>query len=454
MWLKINLETFSFDAIGWVEQMRQDVAVLLSQTGEAHGVVGVDDLRGHDYAQCVEIDRARRRIRFGRDYLGHFPLLYALNRNLLFIADEIDHLYAELSLIGKAPAISEAAVAHYLATGYVPQGQTLFEGIHSCESATDYVWDDGKLSSRSTFHSIDVDESATTEVVQTQIRHEAERLFETTDQVDVWCSGGVDSSAVALEFNRDGRRADLVTMGYDESARAVFGSGELPWVEEVARALNAPLRVVTIDAQRFLDAVRQGTASHCSPIIYPAHQVKYLLAQESQGLVVTGEGGDQLFGGVTTDAVLFFAQQHPRAALGRAYVGAHKRFYQALPEIMRRGRDLQAEVTSYFDRAFANYPGPLSRKLFYVNCLHRYGSRIGPENYYAAKRAGIRVRHPLFHTGTYQAVARLPDERRFVFPRKKNGTSLNVWECSSCERCSAAKVRNHGAAGGFYARFR
>jgi len=417
MWLEVDADTFAVRQHGFDIQARDGKTLYVSPG--VTGLNSVDDLTSAEYAQAVEVDARNRAVRFGRDYLGHFPLLYAYTDRRLFVTDELTDARQWLQRQGVRLTVAEEALALYFAMGYVPQGMTVFKEISTCENTHVYRWQDRKLSKLRTFTPVEPDERFPLEELRTRIDSDVQAWYRSARAVDVWCSGGLDSSIMAYCFNTGGRKADLLTLSYSQEATAARGEGEIPFARHSASSCAANLRYVELNRDVYREVYERFVQQHVNPVIDYVVPPKYALARASRDLAITGEGGDPLFSGVKNNMVLYTRQQYPSLPLGWIYAMAHKRFAGRVEQIFKRGSELRRFVTDYLEGLFAFYPGELTRKLFYLNTLVKQGGLILPKSYYAGKRYGVRVRHPLTALAVYDAAFRLPDAKKYSYPKGK-----------------------------------
>lgn len=111
MQITIHLTPFIFESEAFVQARHGDR--LLFTTPSHVGMADISELGRREYAQAVEISMADRTLRFGRDYLGHFPLLYACTKEHLLISDEYTTLRDALQKMGQVFSLSEEALALY-----------------------------------------------------------------------------------------------------------------------------------------------------------------------------------------------------------------------------------------------------------------------------------------------------------------------------------------------------
>lgn len=421
MWLEVDLTTFEIEQSGFVPPPA-DRGPLLYVSPGLEGLSSVRALAGEDRGLAVSVDANRRQIEFGRDYLGQFPLLYSATSDYLFVTDDILEFDAWAARRSVTPTISEEALALYYTLGYVPYGLTVYKELTYCENASYYRWDRGRLVRESTFTPIEVRPGASIEDVRAQIDAQILKIASqagTDKPIDVWCSGGIDSSVMAHCFNVDGRRADVLTLGYDQQTRASFGEGEIEYAEMVAEHCGAAFRTAELSTDSFLGTYDLFTRGHIAPAIDMCVAPKYNLGAATRRIGITGEGGDPIFGGVKNNAMLFILNQKTDMPLPWIYARCHYRFADRLEEIFERGSDLKDYVIEYLAAQMARYPGDLLRKLFYLNTFLKQGSMIFAQSYCPGKRYGVDMHHPLTNLAVYQAAFELSDDRRYSYPKGK-----------------------------------
>jgi asparagine synthase (glutamine-hydrolysing) len=113
----------------------------------------------------------------------------------------------------------------------------------------------------------------------------------------LFLSGGIDSAAIATLMSRlNERPVTAFTCGFD----APGARDERAQAERVARALNLDWRETTFSEEDFWRIVPQVAWAMDDPTADYASLPTYKLAEAAKGtltVVLTGEGGDELFGG-------------------------------------------------------------------------------------------------------------------------------------------------------------
>jgi asparagine synthetase B (glutamine-hydrolysing) len=416
-WFDIDLQTFSVHVQGF-EQKRLGHRTLYHSPG-AGWVSDIADLRELEYAQVILVDPVARTVAFGRDYLGHYPLTCASLPDRLFVSDSYVAVHNAVHVHGGAPRVCEESVALYFTMGFVPHGRSLFKQILNCRATSYYLWQAAKLTCVDLFKPVSIRRGDSVQEIGEAIEQEVARCAAQSDKIDIWCSGGLDSSIMAMRFNTKGRRADLLTLSYGDAIHEAHGDGERHFVRAVARAANAPIRDVDLAPQRFEQLHDLFTAHHNGPVIDLPLPPKYALAAATRDMAITGEAGDTFFGGTKNALMAWAHHRQPHAPLGRLYAMAHGRFFGALGQIFRRGGEMASFAEAHCEQLVQSYPGDLQRKLFYLNTHEKLGSMIFAQSYFPSQVFGKRVRHPFAALSVYRTAFSVPDHRKFSYPFSK-----------------------------------
>src|SRR5262249_24899699 len=232
-----------------------------------------------------------------RDRIGIKPLHYAEVDGRLYFGSEIKSLL-------EAPDIPREidldALDHYLSFLYTPPDRSIFTGIRKLPPGCRLEWRDGcarverywRLPRAQTFTGSEADAEAELRAVLI----DAVRCHLISDvPLGAFLSGGVDSSVVvALMASVSGRRVKTFSIGFDEPA-----FDELEHARRVARQFDTDHHelVVRPDAVAILD----GLVSHFDEPFADASAIPtwYVseMARRHVTVVLSGDGGDELFGG-------------------------------------------------------------------------------------------------------------------------------------------------------------
>jgi asparagine synthase (glutamine-hydrolysing) len=271
-------------------------------------------------------DGRRRRILLARDRVGKKPLYYAWDGRRLTFASEIKSLRV-CPWVDSTPMWE--AVPRYLAWGYVPWPDTMHAGIRQLPPGSWMALERDRLSEPVAYWSPPIAKRGSgsrvswehaTARIDELLRVAVERRLVSDVPLGVLLSGGLDSSAVVAIMSELGVRARTFTVSvrdepsYDERrfARVVaerFGS-EHTEIEVRADAASLLERLLWFLDQPFAD-------SSAVPMYLIAEA-----AREHVTVALTGDGGDEVFGGYERFAAALAADRIPAFVQRAAGVGS------------------------------------------------------------------------------------------------------------------------------------
>ncbi len=263
---------------------------------EDYGAGLVDHLRGM-FAFAIW-DAPRRRLLLARDRVGQKPLyIYQDSKQLIFASE----LKAILSC-NVDRQIDPEALDAYLAYGFVPGERSIFRNMRKLAAGSVLTVSADGFSQQSRRYWTFQPRPDYHLSVNEWIDAVAEKITETVDahlvadvEVGAFLSGGVDSSAmVAIQSELSDQRIRTFSIGFRERQFS-----ELPFAGQIARHFGTDHHeaVVTPDAVAGLEDLttifdEPFADSSAIPTMHLAR-----LAREHVKVVISGDGGDEAFGG-------------------------------------------------------------------------------------------------------------------------------------------------------------
>ncbi len=265
-------------------------------------------------------DQNRRRLLIARDRFGKKPLYYSRRGREIVFGSEIKALLAA----GVSKDLDDTALQAYLALRYVPSPRTLFLSVQQLPPGHKLVVnDDGFEVQRWWRLRYDPKPALTL----AEAADEAEDLMRTAvkrrlvSDVPLGCflSGGLDSSTV-LSFMSEliDEPVRTFSIGFDEG----WASDELPAARSTAQAFGTRHHEMRLGPKEFLQLMPTAVWHRDEPLAEPS-EIPLLalsrMARDHVTVVLSGEGGDELFGGYPkyrADAVLARAGRAGRTVLG------------------------------------------------------------------------------------------------------------------------------------------
>jgi asparagine synthase (glutamine-hydrolysing) len=301
---------------------RSDTEVI-AHLYEEHGLQFAEKLRGM-FAVAIWDARARRLV-LARDRFGIKPLYYAHEGDRLAFA-------SELKALQKRPRASTEidldAVEAFLAFNSIPAPLTIYRAARKLPPGHLLVAQDGQVEVRRFARPKPVDAAEVRrdsfDQLATELRdrmRDSVRAHLVADvPVGVLLSGGIDSSMLtALAAQESGYRVSTFSIGFKERS-----FDELDLARQVARRYNTDHHelVVEPDAATLLPILAKAfDEPFADSSAVPTYLVSQLAAQHVK-VVLSGEGGDELFGGYETYVADLLAPRIGRVAAAAAPLAA------------------------------------------------------------------------------------------------------------------------------------
>ena len=274
---------------------RSDVEVLV-HAYEEWGEAFLQRIRGM-FALAIWDGRTRTLIA-ARDRAGEKPLYYSNTPRGLRIASEIKAL---LSRPEVDRTVDLDAIDQFLTYEYVIAPRTIFKNIHKLLPGHYLVYRGGDLAVRRYWDAADVavrewSEEDAAEALRSTLSKAVRSQMMADVPIGLFLSGGIDSSAVGIML-RDapgGSDVSSFSMGFDDGSY-----NELPYAREVAVLCGTKHfeGTVTPDVASLFDRLIVHLDEPFADVsLFPTYMVSRM-ASERVKVVLTGDGGDELFGG-------------------------------------------------------------------------------------------------------------------------------------------------------------
>jgi len=351
IWIVFNGEIYNFLELraaliqtGHTFRSKSDTEVIV-RLYEDRGLEALHALRGM-FALAIW-DMKRRRLVLARDRFGKKPLFYFDGPSAFIFASELQSLLEDPSV----PRVPDRdAIRYYLTYQCVPYPYTAFQGIRKLPPAHYLILerDQLRLGRYWGLRYAETSEEPEEALSKRLRRHleEAVALRMVSDvPVGAFLSGGIDSSAVvALMARMSEGPVKTFSIGFDDDRLS-----ELPYARTVAArfATDHHEFVVKPDAVTILPLlVRHFGEPFADSSAVPQYYLSKLAA-EFVTVALSGDGGDEAFGGYDRHLASLLARPADRmpgplrnglASLGEAM----SRLSVSAPRLARIGRFLRA----------------------------------------------------------------------------------------------------------------
>jgi len=242
-------------------------------------------------------DRRDHSLLLARDRFGEKPLYYAHNERRLLFGSELKSL---LQAPDCPRQIDSEAVRAYFSYGYVPCPLSIFTGIRKLPPAHYLRYRDGQLRLQRYWQASltpksALDEVAAEDALARHLQHAVSSRLVADVPFGAFLSGGLDSSVVvALMAQQLAQPVKTFTIGFKETAYS-----ELDDARRVAHHLGTDHHELVVEPDAV--ALLQRLVWHFDEPFADSSAVPTFLvaqlAQQQVKMVLTGDGGDELFGG-------------------------------------------------------------------------------------------------------------------------------------------------------------
>jgi asparagine synthase (glutamine-hydrolysing) len=292
-----------------------------------------------------------------RDRLGVKPLYYAEHDGATWFGSEVKALLPALPPVSLRPS----AVADFLTFLWVPDPDTMFEGVRVLPAGHCARWRDGRLEMSEYWDMrFPVDArperewvEATRESVATAVRRQ------TVADVPLgsFLSGGLDSGAIVAELARSIGRVTTYTVGFNPRDLAhEIVPDDVQYARDLAARFDVDYHERTLEPD-IVELLSRLVWHMDDPVADPAAISTYLIcaaARERLTVILSGMGGDEIFAGYPRHlaaAIGRFADRIPgrvrssvrRAAEGRLTLGRPGRLRGPRRNAMKLLRGIDAD---------------------------------------------------------------------------------------------------------------
>lgn len=260
------------------------------------GETCVDHLRGM-FAFAIW-DSSRRQLFMARDRFGKKPLHYFHDSQKFIFGSEIKSILQHPEIRAE---VNRPAVAQYLSCGYVPDPACMFRGISKLPAGHSLIWKDGEAHVKQywnlAFRPDDrpQEDEYYLDTVDQLLRESVNIRLISDVPLGAFLSGGIDSSlVVAMMAMQTGEPVKTFSIGFEEQ-----DYNELPYARMVAQRYGTDHyeEVVRPDVEKIIpEIIDNFDEPFADSSAIPTYYVSRL-ARQHVTVVLSGDGGDELFAG-------------------------------------------------------------------------------------------------------------------------------------------------------------
>ncbi len=261
-----------------------------------------------------------------RDRIGIKPLYYFLSEKLFIFSSEIKSILLHPSV---SKQIDQDALDDYLTYGYVPYDKSIIKNVKKLPAGHYLIKNDNGISIKKYW---EVDYNPTTQSedsILEELYYKIEKtvnLWTISDvPVGLFLSGGIDSSIVCASLNEQNRKEiSAFSIGFDDKSR-----NEIKFAKIVADRFKLSHTIKIVEKVDAKNSINKLPFIFDEPFLDTSSVPTYFLAKSASKnfkVVLTGDGGDELFFGYSRYASL----------LKQFYLNSQKRFREPFIRIIHQ----------------------------------------------------------------------------------------------------------------------
>jgi asparagine synthase (glutamine-hydrolysing) len=241
-------------------------------------------------------DRKRQRLLAARDRFGKKPLNYYWDGQRLIFGSEIKSMLEA----GIPREINFIALDEYLVYRYVPAPNTIFKDVMKLPAGHILIYEDGQISTRRYWElfftpTCQDDEATAIERIYALLKDAVQVRLMSEVPLGAFLSGGIDSSVVVgLMSQMMSQPVKTFSIGFEDEDYS-----DLPYARQVARHFGTEHHEFMAKPD-LISVLPELVWAYDEPFadasMLPTYYVSKL-AREHVTVALTGDGGDELFGG-------------------------------------------------------------------------------------------------------------------------------------------------------------
>lgn len=241
-------------------------------------------------------DEKKQQLFCVRDRFGEKPFYFATGRNGEFIfASEIKAILAT-DLVDKD--LNDEAISHFLRHTYINAHQSIYKNIQVLPPASQLTYADGKIEISQYWNlpeeELNISEEDAVQKFKSLVEKSVKKQLVADVKVGAFLSGGLDSGTLVALSSK--HHSNLTTLGFEYQG----DRNEMPEARSISKKYNTNHKEVSLkddDIPRlFVDVLKKLD----EPLADTAILATYSICEEAaknMTVVITGNAGDELFGG-------------------------------------------------------------------------------------------------------------------------------------------------------------
>lgn len=244
-------------------------------------------------------DDKKQELFCARDRFGEKPFYYAFGKNNEFIfASEIKAILAS-GLV--KPEIDKSQIAYYLKNGYIHPHKSIYKNIFNLKPAHQLILKEGKVETKPYWkiptETSNLSLNDSVEKFQFLLDDAVKKQMVADVPVGSFLSGGLDSSTIVAIASKYKKNLKTLVYGFETG-----DLNEMPYAKAIADKYETDHHILLDRKQKISETLQEIYAYMDEPLmdssLLPTHLI-FKEASKNLKVVLSGDVGDELFGGYT-----------------------------------------------------------------------------------------------------------------------------------------------------------
>ncbi|GGP16871.1 asparagine synthase (glutamine-hydrolyzing) [Oceanobacillus neutriphilus] len=241
-------------------------------------------------------DKQEETLYGARDPFGIKPFYYEEKEDRLICASE----RKSITLFHVNKRINESALQQYFSFQFVPEPDTLIEGIKKLEPGHYFTKKHGEPMEttcywKASFRPVWMEKNQWIDRIQNVLYDSIEKHMQSDVPVGSFLSGGIDSSIIVSMARQMNPAIKTFSVGFERE-----GYSEVDVAQETAEKLDVTNTAYMVAPEEYVNELPKIVWHMDDPLADPSCIPLYFVAKEARQqvkVVLSGEGADELFGG-------------------------------------------------------------------------------------------------------------------------------------------------------------
>ena len=251
-------------------------------------------------------------ILLARDFLGKKPLYYTIVNQQFVFSSSLNIVKSALDFCN----INTQSIYSYLKIGYIPDPATMYKEIKSITPGEVLVFDINKFEiiERVTRmpDSLLLDSKLS---IEEALSDAIKQRVSGNSKFALSLSGGSDSAIIALLCKENGLSPNTYSLGFSNSDKQRYSTDSIK-ARQIAKYLNLEFELVEMPKPEFIPSilqefVRSMEEPNSNPTGLSMMWLYSKIANDGHRMVLTGDGGDEIFGGYSRYLKLSSIERFP-----------------------------------------------------------------------------------------------------------------------------------------------